>query len=177
MNTVKHLNKLLLVGLWASCLSIRAEGTLPIPGPKPLPANFNGRVNEIDERGVAAPRPDLNIEVSIDTPDGSSVEAKVRQRCRAGETFYPAGGQVAVGNEAFNIRGLCAPNAAPGRRQILATSEEALVRLEGTMQAVNATGMTRFEGELRHESVDSGAPQSPSEPGKRLLFKLDRTGL
>jgi hypothetical protein len=173
MNYAKHLNKLVLLGLWASCLSIRAEGTLPIPGNNPLPMNMNGRVNEVDERGATIPRPDLDLEVSIDSADGGAVEPKIRQRCRSGESFYPAGGSVSLGFDNFNIRGLCAPSAAPGRRQILATSEDSLVRLEGTMQPSNSAGRTRFEGELKREGVNSTAPQAPSAPGKRLIFKLD----
>ena len=184
MNYVKHLRKIVLLGVWASCLTIRAEGTLPIPGNKEaaLPFNLNGRVSEVDERGTVVPRPDLGMLVSIDVPQSASVDPKIRQRCRTGENFYPASGQVQVGIETFDIQGLCAPSIAPGKRQVLAVSEETLVRLDGMMQAPAADGTTKFEGEIQREPIVAPVPAPAPAPGipakaRRLIFKLNQTGL
>lgn len=161
MKCTNRLEKLILLAtLLSGSVSIRADGTLPIPAnPGDLPITLNGSATDGSSRRSA-------MEVSVDQSYDNS-GSQLKSRCRGGENFYLAGGRVMLGSDSFAIKGICSPGATPsGQRQIIATSGSEVVQLDGMLQG--APSMS-FNGQMKRETV--GNPNA-----ERFRFEVKRNG-
>lgn len=169
MKLTKPLEKIaLLAGVLAS-LSIRAEGTLPIPITRAeLPLTLNGEAFPT----ASSPRRDL-MEVSVDEALSTASIGTYKARCRSGENFYPAGGRVVLGIDSFAIKGICSSGSAGnGQKQIIAANDVELVQIDGMMRGAPAT---TFRGELKRVNLVGASPESSGRP-TTLSFDLSRSG-
>lgn len=153
MKSMNCLKKLLVLSSLVLNLTVRADGTLPLPRALledgTLPLALSGQAS-----GGTTPSPieaTLGVSMKLNTPDlGSAVDPNLKS-CAAGESFYPAGGSVDMVNSRqeeinYAIKGMCAPsNASSNHRQILATSPQHLARFDGTFDTEART----FNGALK----------------------------
>ncbi len=169
MKLTMPLEKFALLATFLVTVSIRAEGTLPIPITKAeLPLTLNGEAFS----NPNAPRRDL-MEVSVDEARSSASVMSYKVRCRSGENFFPAGGRVVLGIDSFDIKGICSNGAAgSGQKQIIAANEAELVQLDGELKGAPAT---TFKGQLKRVNLVGANPESTGLPAT-LRFDLSRSG-
>lgn len=167
MKCTNRLEKLVLLGtLFAASMSIRADGTLPIPvSPDELPLTMNGAATDGNNRRRI-------LEVSVDQA-WDNAGSQLKSRCRSNENFYPAGGRIVIDSDSFAIKGICSRGAAPsGQKQIIATSGSELIQLDGTL---NGTSSITFNGQMKRESMYAPAPEAGGN-ASRFNFNLTRSG-
>ncbi len=169
MKLTKPLEKIALLASTLVTLSIRAEGTLPIPITRAeLPLTLNGEAFP----STGSPRRDL-MEVSVNEARTSGSLTTFKARCRSGENFYPAGGRVVLGIDSFDIKGICSVGAAgTGQKQIIAANDAEIVQLDGMLRGAPAT---TFRGQLKRVNLIGASPESSANPST-LSFDLSRSG-
>lgn len=169
MKLTKPLEKIALLASMLVTLSIKAEGTLPIPITRAeLPLTLNGEAF----LNTGSVRRDL-MEVSVDEARASGSLTTYKARCRSGENFYPAGGRVVLGIDSFAIKGICSIGAAgTGQKQIIAANDVELVQLDGMLRGAPDT---TFRGQLKRVNLVGPSPESSGRPAT-LSFDLSRSG-
>ncbi|MBC7531690.1 MAG: hypothetical protein H7318_08940 [Oligoflexus sp.] len=176
MNIANPCKLFLIVSTLAAGFAVRADGTLPIPvAETELPFLMNGSALESTTGIGSSTTPStLDISMSLDVADPTAeINPKLKTRCRAKESFYPASGTVQIAEDLFDVQGICAPGlATAGKRQIIATSTGRILQFDGSF-AVNAAKAKSFKGNLLKIDSVTTTPQSGATTGSKVIsFEL-----
>jgi hypothetical protein len=176
MNIANPCKLFLIVSTLVAGVALRADGTLPIPvAETELPFLMNGSGLKSTTGGGSSSTPlALDISMTLDVADPTAeINPKLKARCRATESFYPASGSVQVSDDLFDVQGICAPGlATAGKRQIIATSTGRILQFDGSF-AVSAAKAKSFKGELLTIDSVTTTPESGASHGSKVTtFEL-----
>lgn len=180
MNIANPCKVLVVFGALAFGFGIRADGTLPFPFAEEvqLPLLMGGSAQETLEGQTTRK---LDISMSLDTSDEAVVAANVVKACAKpalAAKAFPAAGTVQVGDDLYDIQGLCAPQSATSaQRSVIATTSGRLLQLDGSFKVSSVTKKVNFVGSALTIDTVSTSPESGEESSAVITFTMEQLPL
>lgn len=190
MNIANPCKVFVLLGTFAFGFGIRADGTLPIPGAESslqFPLLMVGATSEALD-GLITKR---DISMSLDTPaikkpvrlpptlgvtPPPSAALKACDKIVATPTFHAASGTVQVGDELFEIQGLCAPKTGKSiQRSVIALTSGRILQLDGSFKVSPLTKKLSFAGSALTIDTLASTPESGDDLAPvKVTFTMDQ---
>ncbi len=177
MNIANPCKAFFIAGALALGFAVQADGTLPIPGTDSslqLPLLMGGATSETVD-GILSKR---DISMSLDNGLSTEISKDVVKACakiKASPVAHAASGTVQVGDELFEIQGLCAPKVGVATdRSVIATTSGRLLQLDGSFKVSTSTSKLSFAGKALTIDTLSSTPESGEAPSVSISFQMDQ---
>ena len=181
MNIANPCKVFVLVGAFAFGFGVRADGTLPIPGAESsiqFPLLMGGATAETFEGAITKRDISMSLDISPEVLVPSDV-AKACGKIVATPVSYAAAGTVQVGDELFEIQGLCAPKTgASNKRSVIALTSGRLLQLDGSFKVSPLTKKLSFAGSALTIDTLASSPESGEEISPvSITFTMDQLSI
>ncbi len=181
MNIANPYKILVVAGALVFGFGLRADGTLPIPGANSsleFPLLMGGSATELLEANTLK----RDISMSLGTSEltlASDAVVKACAKIKLSPVAHPASGTVQVGDDLYEIEGLCAPKTGTSAdRSVIASSTGRLLQLDGSFKLSQVTNKLKFAGKaLTIDTVNTTPESGEPTTTTTITFEMDQLPL